>query len=413
MVEIEERILGSLMVEPTLVAATQLPPDAFELTSHQMVYNAIRWVYDKHGTTDPVLVAQRLEALDQLDRVGVNDGTDGYLFLSRIYASVVDVESYPAYQDQIKDQHTRRKLKGVASFITEKADNLDIPVEQLLDTIYQQVFTVAAASKNHTLSLREVLDKLDEDDTPGLSTGFMDFDIMTSGLQPGEVMIVAALTSVGKSSLALNICSNINYIHQKPVLFFSPEMPERAIGLRLLSIESGIPHAELFSEYGRTGQAYKDVRKELEAREVFINDQGGITLPQLRAEARKQATLHPGLALVVVDYIQLVRINNIEKKAEEISEIVLGLKELAKSLSVPVLALSQLNRTANYSDSLELHHLKESSAIEQFADRVVFLVPDKDNDEIMKIIVKKNRLNGITGEIRLGFEKTLMKFYNR
>ncbi len=431
--EAEQAVLGSMMTEKSIIPRieTLLGPtsDAFFTTDHQLIYTAILAVYNRVNDADPILVANELNRTDQLNRVG---GAD---YLYELQAPIVETESAEFYAEIIREKATRRRLISASTQIHDLAQDESIEISDVLDQSQEAVFELGQDGVKrgfeHIQSLLKqginIIEKLyhSKQKFLGVPTGFIDFDNYTSGLQPGNFIIIAARPSMGKTTLVLNMAQNIAIEQRLPVAIFSLEMPAQDIALRMLSAESQINFGQLragkFNEdywaplghsVGRLGEA-----------PILINDNRGVTVQGLRAEARRLKGDYENLALIIVDYLQLLRgTGRYNAREQEISEISRALKILAWELNVPVLACSQLNREIERRPNKQpqLSDLRESGAIEQDADLVAFLYREdvyEDQETYTEDVVEallsiKKQRNGPIGDVPLHFCKRQMRFEN-
>ena len=429
--EAEQAVLGSMMTEKSIIPRieTLLGPtsDAFFTTDHQLIYAAILAVYNRVNDADPILVANELNRTEQLNRVGGSD------YLYELQAPIVETESSEFYAEILREKATRRRLIRASTQIRELAQDESIEISDVLDQSQESVYelgrTGAKRGFEHIQSLLKqginVIEKLfhSKEKFLGVATGFVDFDNLTSGLQPGNFIIIAARPSMGKTTLVLNIAQNIAIEQKRPVAIFSLEMPAQDIALRMLSAESQINFGQLRA--GKFNEDYwiplgQSVDRLSEA-PILVNDNRGVTVQGVRAEARRLKGDYDDLALIIVDYLQLLRgTGKYNAREQEISEISRALKVLAWELNVPVLACSQLNREVERRPNKQpqLSDLRESGAIEQDADLVAFLYrediyedPETYTDDVVEALlsIKKQR-NGPTGDVPLHFTKKQMRF---
>jgi replicative DNA helicase len=403
--------------------------DAFFTTDHQLIYNAILSVHSRVSEADPILVANELNRVQQLNRVG---GAD---YLYQLQAPIVETENAEFYAEIIREKATRRRLIRATDQIREFAQDESIEIDEVLNRSQEAVFELGKSDAKrgfeHIRSLlKEGIDAVEKlhknkERFLGVPTGFIDFDYMTSGLQSGNLIIIAARPSMGKSTLVLNMAQNIALEQERTVAIFSLEMPAQDIAIRMLSAEAGIDFGHLRS--GNFSEEYwaplGESVSRLSLAPILINDNRALTIQGLLAEGRRLKSEHEDLALIIVDYLQLIRgTNRYNAREQEISEISRSLKVLAWELNVPVVACSQLSREVERRPNKQpqLSDLRESGAIEQDADVVAFLYredyyDDEDDytDETVEanILIKKQR-NGPTGTIVLHFCKRQMRFEN-
>lgn len=427
----EQAVLGAMMTEkaviPRVIALLGHTSDAFFTTDHQLIYSAILAVYERVSNADPLLVADELKRTNQINRTG----GAGYLY--ELQAPIVETESTEFYADILHEKATRRQLIQAGAAIRELAQDESIEIAEVLNQSQESVFELGQNDAQRgfqpinplvTTSI-DAIEKLyhKQDRFLGVPTGFMDFDHMTSGLQPGNFIIIAARPSMGKTTLVLNMAQNIAIEQERPVAIFSLEMPAQDIVMRMLSAESRIDFGRL-----RTGNFSEDDWSPLAASasrlgktSILINDNRGLTVQGLRAEGRRLKGEYNDLALIIVDYLQLLRgTGRYTQREQEISEISRSLKVLAWELNVPIIACSQLSREVERRPDKQpqLSDLRESGAIEQDADIVAFLYredyyEEEDAGERVEanLMIKKQR-NGPTGTVVLYFTKKQMRFDN-
>lgn len=429
--EAEQAVLGAMMTEktviPQVVGLLGHTADAFFTADHRLIYGAILTVYERVSKADPLLVANELNRTDQLNRAG---GTE---YLYELQAPIVETESTEFYADILYEKSTRRQLIQAGAEIRDIAQDENVELSEILNRAQETVFEIGQDKAQrgfhpiHPL-VSDSIDAIEKlyhksDRFLGVPTGFMDFDHMTSGLQPGNFVIIAARPSMGKTTLVLNMAQNIALELERPVAIFSLEMPAQDIVMRMLSAEAHIDFGRL-----RTGNFSDDywlplteAASRLSGAPILINDNRGLTVQSLRAEGRRLKGEYKNLALIIVDYLQLLRgTGRYSVREQEISEISRALKILAWELDVPIIACSQLSREVERRPDKQpqLSDLRESGAIEQDADLVAFLYredyyEDEDTDDRVEahLLIKKQR-NGPTGTVMLYFTKKQMRFEN-
>ena len=429
--EAEQAVLGAMMTEnsviPPVITKLGQTADVFLTVDHQLIYSAILAVYDRVSKADPLLVADELKKGDQLNRAG---GTE---YLYELQAPIVETESTEFYADILYEKATRRRLIRATAQIREMAYDEAVAITEVLNQSQEAVFDLSQSDTQrgfvaiHSL-LTESLNAVErlyhkKSRFLGVPTGFMDFDHLTSGLQPGNLIIIAARPSMGKTTLVLNIAQNVALEQKRPVAVFSLEMPSQDIAMRMLATESRIDFGRL-----RTGNFSEDQWRpltdgasRLAKAPILINDNRGLTVQSLRAEGRRLKGEHSDLALIIVDYLQLLRgTGRYHAREQEISEISRALKILAWELNVPIIACSQLSREIERRPDKrpQLSDLRESGAIEQDADLVAFLHRDdyyedeNVGDRVEAYIMIKKQRNGPTGTVILYFTKNEMRFEN-
>jgi replicative DNA helicase len=428
--ESEQAVLGAMMVDsaviPRVLAILGHTSEVFFTADHQLIYAAILAVYERHNKVDPLLVSDELERKNELNRAG------GDLYLYDLQARVVETESTEFYAQIVREKSTRRQLVQTGEQISNLARDQDKELRDVLDQAQEGVFRLGQADNDQGFVsvgsiVNETLREIEElshkhEQFIGIPTGFTDFDLMTSGLQRGDLIIIAARPSMGKSTLVLNMAQNIAIEQELPVAIFSLEMPTQQVLLRMLAAEAQINFGHL-----RTGRLTDEdwpgltqAASSLMSVPIFINETRGVTVQTLRAEGRRLKGEHNNLAVIIVDYLQLLSsAGRYSGRVEEISDISRTLKTLAWELDTPIIACSQLSREVEKRPDKRplLSDLRESGAIEQDADLVAFLYREDYYDEAADdqgtadLIIKKQR-NGPTGTVRLEFNKTQMRFAN-
>ncbi len=430
-VEAEQAVLGGLMLDNSTwdAVADRLTVEDFYRRDHQLIFAAITELASRSEPLDALTVAEQLERVDQLETGG---GLDYLATLSRETPSAANIR---AYADIVRERAQLRRLITVGGDITSNAFNTEgRSISELIDDAERRVFEIAESGRkagSGFVQLRDtvgsIVDRLhllheSKGELTGISTGFKDIDHMTAGLQPGDLIVIAGRPSMGKTAFALNIGEHAALNRKKPVAIamFSMEMSREQLGVRLVSSLGGIDQSKLRTgnlddeDWSRVTSAISMMR----AAPIYIDDTGALTPTEVRARSRRLKREHGDLGLVIVDYLQLMQVpGNNENRATEISEISRSLKALAKELSVPVIALSQLNRSLEQRADKKpvMSDLRESGAIEQDADLIMMIyreeVYNKDtvNKGIAEILIVKQR-NGPTGEVKLTFKGQNTKF---
>jgi replicative DNA helicase len=424
-VEAEEAVLGALLIDPDAIIrlATILKPVDFYREKHGWIYDAILNLHDRREPIDFLTVCDELERREQLNEVG------GPAFITSLINAVPTSIHAEHYARIVERTATRRRLIDAAGQIAALAYQEAEDVEEVVDRAEQILFGVSERRISRELvPIRQVLsdyyDRIEyltrhQGEMIGIPTGFGDIDKLLGGLQRSDMVILAARPSVGKTSLALSFALNAAKKYKQRVAFFSLEMSDEQVVQRLISSETGIDSQRLRrgeiveGEWGRFMKATSDLADT----HFYVDDTPSISALELRTKARR---LHAevGLDLIIVDYLQLMRGDyRSENRVQEISTISRALKALARELEVPVLALSQLSRGVESRTDKKpiLSDLRESGALEQDADVVIFIYRDElynENTErknIADIIVAKHR-NGPTGTVALYFKKELAQF---
>jgi replicative DNA helicase len=431
-IEAEQSVLGSLMLDNQSWEKTAdlLVENDFYRRDHQLIFRAIADLFEQSQPVDVITLAEYHDKRGELDKVGE------LAYLGMLARNTPSSANIIAYASIVRERSILRQLIAVGTAISNVAFSPEgKSSEEMLDLAEGQVFEIAEKGAKRSggfIQVKEVLsrvvdriDTLFEQDSPitGLSTGFNDFDEQTSGMQPADLVIVAGRPSMGKTTFAMNLAEHAAIKSKVPVAVFSMEMPADALAMRMLSSLGQIDQHRL-----RTGRLNDDDWPRLTSAiallneaPLFIDDTPALTVTELRARARRLKREH-GLSMIVIDYIQLMqgssRSSN-ENRATEISEISRSLKALAKELEVPVVALSQLNRSLEQRPNKRpiMSDLRESGAIEQDADLIVFIYRDEvyneDSAEKGKaeIIISKQR-NGPIGTVALTFQGKYTRFEN-
>jgi replicative DNA helicase len=424
----EESLLGALLLSRDVVdqiGELGVMVDHFYKPSHQHIYAAIRGLMAMGQPVDAVTVA------DELRRNGLLDEIGGPQTLLELQNATPAISNASRYAKIVQDTAMLRKLIGVASEIAEIAFLEPDDVTKALDEAETKVFEIAEDRiTDTTRSLSDLLplamDKLQEtfergDIITGTATGFHDLDEILSGLQPSTLNIIGARPAMGKTSLGLGIAAYVAQTARRPVLIFSLEMGHTELTQRILSSE-----AEVDSQKLRTGRLveadWTKIGKAINRLDVplYLDDNPRVTVMEIRAKARRMKARQGGLALIVIDYLQLMSSGtSAENRQLEVSEISRGLKILARELEVPIVALSQLSRNLETRGDKRpmLSDLRESGSLEQDADVVMFLYRDEvynkeSADKAMaEVIIAKHR-SGPTGTVRLVFRGQFTKFGN-
>ncbi|OGY22056.1 MAG: replicative DNA helicase, partial [Candidatus Woykebacteria bacterium GWA1_44_8] len=410
----------SLLIDKDAVVkvAESLSPEHFYQERHAEIYRAVLALYEKRLPADLVTVT------DELKRAGQYEPVGGAGYLTTLVNSVPTSAHVEHYATLVREAATKRSLISISAKITEKAFDLDSEVKDLLEFAETSLFGVSQEHmRQNFIPLRDALaesfDRLDElhrkgTGLRGISTGFTDIDKKLSGMQQANLLILAARPSVGKTTLAMNIAEHVGVHERVPVGIFSVEMSKAQLVDLLLASESDIDAWKIttgnLSE--EDFESISTAMATLAEAPIYIDDTPGISVMEIRTKARR-LQLESDLKLLIVDYLQLVRGRNLENRVQEVSEISQALKNLARELNIPVLAISQLSRAveARQSKIPQLADLRESGAIEQDADVVMFLYrEDQDDVENIKLSVAKHR-NGPLGEIYLRFKGERRRFY--
>ncbi|OGV91848.1 replicative DNA helicase [Microgenomates group bacterium RIFCSPLOWO2_01_FULL_46_13] len=418
--EAEASVLGSLLIDKEAIAeiAGFLRPEHFYKDSHSRIYKAMLSLYEEREPIDLVTVSDKLKKDKSLTKVG------GANYLSELANKVPTAAHVEHYAKLVKDEYTKRELISTAGNITEMAFDEGKDISEILDTAERNIFGLSQQHLQRVFiaikdALAESFDRLDElhksaGGLRGVPTGFTDLDNSLAGMQPSNLLILAGRPGLGKTALALNIAQYASVEQKIPVGFFSLEMSREELVDRLLVAQANIDAWKL--KTGRLGEeeftSLSEAMGVLADAPLFIDDTPAVSVSEMRTKARRLMA-EQGLKLIVVDYLQLVRGRNLENRVQEVTEISQGLKNLARELKVPVLALSQLSRAVEHRGTKQpqLADLRESGAIEQDADVVMFLYrEDEDDLENMKLIIAKHR-NGPLRTINVRFVGERIRFY--
>jgi replicative DNA helicase len=426
-IEAESSCIASILLSKDALSRISgiLEVDDFYLDKHRIIYESILELDRKNSPLDLLTLKQKLSDKNLFDSVG------GDRALLDLYRSVSTSANAEFYAGRIKELSIRRKIISVSTEVIEKCYDKSRDTEELVDEIESEIFKATErritsdfasieSVMEKTMSDIELLYKMKKPIT-GTPTGFTDLDFLLTGLHESELIIIAARPSMGKTSLALNIANNIALKEKKPVLFFSLEMPATQLGMRLLCIETMID-----SQKVRTGRFDSNELKKLtEVSEMlvkspmFIDDTPNVNVFQLRSKARRMAQQRGELGVIIVDYLQLITGTRGLDRHLQVAEITRSLKQVARELCVPVIALSQLSRAveSRTDQRPQLSDLRESGAIEQDADIVLFIYreervhPDTDKKGIAEVMIAKQR-NGPIGSVDLLFWEQHTRFGN-
>jgi replicative DNA helicase len=377
--ETEMAVLGAMMMEPEAMGLCleYLDEDCFYHPAHRTLFRFLKTGFENNRPLDGVLLEQALRDAGQLDEIG------GRQYLVDVYNSVASAANAEYYARVVKAKALLRGLIHAAGDILRDARTAGDDVDEVLDRSEQRIFEVTerkivGEAADVRSILRQVMNSLDLQGgraITGLETGFYELDDLTRGLQDGEMIVLAARPSVGKSALALNIAEHVAVDLEKPVAVFSIEMSREALALRLLSSRARVDGQRLRKGTLSNDEAAKvrDAASRLYEVPLFIDDQPGLRIIDLRAKARRLVARHK-IKLIIVDYLQLMTSGRREENRQvEVSNISRGLKSLARELHLPLLAISQLRRESEERNLPRLSDLRESGAIEQDADVVMLL----------------------------------------
>jgi len=429
-IEAEQSVLGGLMLDAAAwdQVADRVTAEDFYRHDHRLIFEAVAGLIERSQPCDAVTLSGHLESQGVLDQVG------GLSYLGSLARDTPTSANIRAYADIVRERSVLRRLITAGNLIVGSAlEPEGREAREIIDDAERAVFEIAEAGSRGKVGFRpvksilpEVVNRIDElyhsdGKMTGIPTGFKQLDEMTSGLQAGDLIIVAGRPSMGKTTLAVNIAENAALGSNKSAAIFSMEMSAESLTLRMISSLGRINQSNL-----RSGRLNEDdwpridsAMTQLSGAKIFVDETPGLTPTEIRARARRLKR-ERGLDLIVVDYLQLMQVAGTkENRATEISEISRSLKSLAKELKVPVIALSQLNRGVEQRVEKKpvMSDLRESGAIEQDSDLILLIYREEVYDKnttrkgIADIIVAKQR-NGPTGEFQLTFLGQYTKFEN-
>ncbi len=431
--EAEQGVLGCIMLSPNdclgeSIEKLKAGAEVFYDLRHQTIFSALLEMYDSREAIDVITLQQRLKNKQLLDEVG------GLAYLASLPDMVPSAANLAYYLDIVQEKFLLRKMIRTCTEVVTRVYDYEGEVDALMDEVERDILRISESRvQSHTATIKELVKKAintiedfhqRQGMLTGLGTGFADLDKMTTGLHGGEMIVIAARPSVGKTSLAMNIAEHVSIDQRLPVGVFSLEMTSESLVLRMLCSRSRVNLRNVRDGF----LAERDFPKltgaagKLANAPLFIDDSSSLSILQLRAKARRMYQQY-GVKLFIVDYLQLLHstARRAENRQQEIADISSGIKALAKELSVPVVVLSQLNRELEREKNRKprLSDLRESGAIEQDADVVGLLYkPSSDDDESgdaqedavpVNLLIAKQR-NGPTGDVNLTFLKSYTRF---
>ncbi len=426
-VDAEKSVLGAILVnnENYYTVVESLKQDDFYLEAHRITFRKMSEIVDESKAVDLITLQ------DRLDRDSLLNSAGGIAYLASLMDGIPHLVNIEHYVQIIREKSLFRQMIHSTNRIMVECFDQSESAEEVLDRAEQALFELSekriqsglVSVKDLESEAHRMLERLytEREMITGVATGFNDFDRMTSGLQPADLVIIAARPSMGKTALSLNIAQHVALRKGEPVGIFSLEMSKSQLLMRVLCAEAMVDAHRV-----RTGYLSKDdfgklidSLGQIANSPIFIDDSSSLTIMQMRAKARRLKAEH-GLGLVIVDYLQLMSgFGRSENRTQEISGISRGLKALAKELDVPVVALSQLSRAPEQRTGSDhrpqLSDLRESGSIEQDADVVAFIYreevykPNDENAGLAELIIAKQR-NGPTGTIKLAFQKQYTRF---
>ena len=416
----EISVLGSILIDPDAIiqVAESLTPEDFYEPSHKLIYEAMVILFEKRQPIDAVTLVAQLKKNKYLTKVG------GAAAIAKLTNEVSSSSNVVHYAKLVSEASMRRRMISMAAELGELAFDESQEARDILDTTEQKMFAISQTQDRDAFipikdTLAESFERLDEmqrnpGSLRGISTGLADLDKILAGFQKSNLIVLAARPGMGKTALALNVAHHAAVVGKKKVGFFSLEMSKEELVDRLLVAQADIDAWKL--KTGRLDQQdfmkLSDAMGVLADSQIFIDDKPGMSIFEMRTKARR-LTMEHGLDLLVVDYLQLAHGRTKDNRVQEVAEISQGLKNIARELKIPVLAVSQLSRAieSRGEKTPQLSDLRESGSIEQDADAVMFLYRrDDDIRESINLKIAKHR-HGSVGDIDLFFRGDRLKFY--
>lgn len=425
--EAEQAVLGGILARPQALEELEgaLLPEDFYFPGHRRIFKACSWLKERGSAVDLITLKETLKKYNKLEEVG------GEIYLAELLNRIVSSASITDHAEIVKEKSIRRGLLKAGQDLAAKSTKPE-PLEEIVDEVEAQIMALADrgiqgsyySAEQLLNSSINILERRTENEVAGINTGYLELNELTGGFQRQDLIIIAGRPSMGKTAFALNVAANVAIESGEPIVFFSLEMSKEQVMFRLFGALGKVNMAGM--RRGRLreedwGGVYK-AAELLEEAPFFIDDTPALSVLEVRSRCRRVKAEH-GLSLVVIDYLQLMQPSGrIDSREQQISDISRKLKSLAKELDVPVVALSQLNRKVEERGDKRplMSDLRESGAIEQDADLIIFLFreaaykkPEEltDADNTAEIIIGKQR-NGPTGVVKLAFFKNYTKFEN-
>ena len=425
-IEAEQWVLGAMLKERTSIAQAVevLKSEDFYRDAHKTLFTAMFELYQKDTPVDMITLTEALKSSQKLESVG------GITYISEVYGTALSTANVSSYIQIVSEKAMLRRLIRASNEIIEASYNKQDDVESVLDSAEQKIFNIA--EKRNTADFEPMnvvlergfleIERLfnNKGELTGVPTGFNDLDAKTSGFQKGDMVLIAARPSMGKTTFALNLAQYAALRAGKSIAIFSLEMSKEQLAYKLLCAEANVDMLKL-----RTGNLddrdWENIAKAsgpLAAAKIYIDDTAGVSVMEMRSKCRRLKLEH-GIDMILIDYLQLMSGSNSENRQQEVSEISRSIKALAKEMSCPVIALSQLSRAPEQRADHRpmLSDLRESGSIEQDADVVMFLYRDEYYDKetedknMAECIIAKQR-NGPTGTVKLAWLGQYSKFGN-
>ena len=423
-IEAEQSVIGSMIIDKSAIAqvAEKLTEDDFYRDGHKIIYKSIFEMFKNDMAVDLVTLLEYLKSTDQLEKAG------GVTYITEVSSSVPTTANLSSYIKIVEEKSILRRLIKASTAIIEDSYNKQGEVEGVLDLAEKKIFDIAEKrSTSDFEALSDVLERgfleierlfNNKGQITGVPSGFTDLDAKTSGFQKGDMVLIAARPSMGKTTFALNIAENAALREGKSVVLFSLEMTKEQLAYKLLCSEANVDMLKL-----RTGNLddkdWENIARAtgpLSKAKIYIDDTAGVTVMEMRSKCRR-LKMEYGIDLILIDYLQLMSGSSSENRQQEVSEISRSIKALAKEMECPVIALSQLSRAPEQRADHRpmLSDLRESGSIEQDADLVMFLYRDEyynketEDKNMAECIVAKHR-NGPVGTVKMAFLGALSKF---
>lgn len=425
-IEAEKSVLGSMMIDKNVIAQAVeiLSAEDFYRDAHKYIFKSIVEMYQKDEPIDEITLLEHLKSTDRLEKSG------GISYITEIGSSVLTTANVKSYIKIVEDKATLRKLIDSSTKIIESCYNNQDDVEKVIDVAEQKIFDLAEKKSSSDFEpLSDILERGFEQietlfnnkgEVTGVGSGFKDLDDLTSGFQKGDMILIAARPSMGKTTFALNIAEHAALREGKSVVIFSLEMSKEQLAYKLLCSEANVDMLKL-----RTGNLedkdWENIARAsgpLSSAKIYIDDTAGVSIMEMRSKCRR-LKIEYGIDLILIDYLQLMSGSGEESRQQEVSEISRNIKAIAKEMQCPVIALSQLSRAPEQRADHRpmLSDLRESGSIEQDADLVMFLYRDeyynKETEEknVAECIIAKQR-NGPVGNVKLAWIGQFSKFGN-
>jgi len=431
--EAEQALLSSMMVYPSAVSTVVelgLRPEDFYAEAHKRLFQVMLSMQEEGKPIDSVSLISRCNDLKVLTAVG------GVNMIMELSDTSVSGANTKYYVELIQNKAYLRNLIATSQLITEEGFNAEADIDEVMDRAEKQILNVTRTRRTSEFRdakevvgvVLENIQKMSEQHSniTGTASGYRRLDRITNGFQKGDLILLAARPSMGKTAFALNVALNASQISDRAVALFSLEMPAEQLITRMLSVKSRINGSDLRTGQFKSNQqwnALNEAAADLKNTKIYIDDSPSIRVAEIFSKCRKLQSEHP-LGLIVIDYIQLISGSgkgSSDNRQQEVSEISRALKALARELEVPVIALSQLSRMVEQraGNKPQLSDLRESGSLEQDADIVLFLYresyykreEEEKATEVTEVLISKHR-NGATGSVNLAFERNINAFYN-